>query len=165
MYLSITYQSLTLTFSLTLSVSVTLSLSLFIYIYLCVCVSVRAYVYVCAVTYLYIVICVTICPLANLHYLNILHRLVAIRSSRGFSHLWPEAFHLFYKHTTDTTYIIESGRKKNKLARTWVSSNPKNGEALALFCVFLCTNGYRQRVSKKNSHTATRNADSSSGVG
>ena len=40
---------------------------------------------------------------------------------------------MFYKYTTDITYIPESGRKKDKQARTWVSPKRKKGEVLALF--------------------------------
>ena len=40
---------------------------------------------------------------------------------------------MFYKYTTDITYITESGKKKNKQARTWVSPKRKKGEVLALF--------------------------------
>ena len=101
---------------------------------------------------------VTIYPLADLHYLIFLNQLMAIRSSRGFSHLWPGAFHVFYKRKKDTTYMNESGRKKNKQVRTWVSSKRKKGEVLALYCGF-------ERVSERNSRTATRNADSSSREG
>ena len=58
--------------------------------------------------------------MAGPHYLNFLYHLMAIRLSSGSSHLQPRAFHMFYKYTTDITYITESGRKKNKQARTWV---------------------------------------------
>ena len=40
---------------------------------------------------------------------------------------------MFYKYTTDITYITESGRKKNKHVRTWVRPKCKKGEVLALF--------------------------------
>ena len=40
---------------------------------------------------------------------------------------------MFYKYTTDIAYITESGRKKNKQERTWVSFKCKKGEVLALF--------------------------------
>ena len=40
---------------------------------------------------------------------------------------------MFYKYTTDIAYITESGRKKNKQERTWVSPKHKKGEVLALF--------------------------------
>ena len=39
---------------------------------------------------------------------------------------------MFYKYTTDITYITKSGRKKNKQERTWVSPKHKKGEVLAL---------------------------------
>ena len=90
---------------------------------------------------------------------------MAIWLSSGFSHLQPGAFHMLYKHTTDATYIIENGRKKNKQAQTWVNSKHKKGEVWALLCGFLCIYGYHERVSVWNSHTVTRNADSSSRVG
>ena len=77
---------------------------------------------------------------------------MAIRSSRGFAHLQPGAFHMFYKHTIDTTYIIESGRKKNKQARTWVSPKHKKGEVFWTLLAF---------CADENPRTATRNADSS----
>ena len=62
---------------------------------------------------------------------------MAIRSSSGFSHLRPGAFYMLYKHTTDATYIIESGRKKNKQARTWVSFKRK--KKFWPFSVVFCT--------------------------
>ena len=105
---------------------------------------------------------VTIYPLADLHYLNFLNQFMTFRSSSGFSHLRPGAFHMLYNHTTDTTYITESGRKKNKQARTWVSIKRKKREVLALFYGFLCIFGYCERISERNSITTTRNADSSS---
>ena len=39
---------------------------------------------------------VTTYPLAGIHYLNLLNQLIAIRSSRGFSHLRPGDFHMLY---------------------------------------------------------------------
>ena len=51
---------------------------------------------------------------AGPHYLNFLKQLMTIQSSSSFSHLQLKAFHMFYKHATDITYITESGRKKNK---------------------------------------------------
>ena len=38
------------------------------------------------------------------------------------------AFHMFYKYATDIAHITESGRKKNKQARTWISPKRKKGE-------------------------------------
>ena len=70
---------------------------------------------------------------AGPHYPNFLYQLMAIQSSTGSSHLRPGAFHMFYKYTTDMTYITKSWRKKNKQAWTWVSSKHKKGEVLALF--------------------------------
>ena len=40
---------------------------------------------------------------------------------------------MFHKYTTDITYITESGRKKNKQERTWVSPKRKKREVLAIF--------------------------------
>ena len=40
---------------------------------------------------------------------------------------------MFYKYTTSITYITESGRKKNKQARTWINPEYKKGEVLTLF--------------------------------
>ena len=42
---------------------------------------------------------------------------------------------MLYKHTTDTAYITEGGRKKNKQARTWVSSKCKKKEKFWHFSV------------------------------
>ena len=99
---------------------------------------------------------------AGPHYLNFLYQLMAIRESSGFSRLRPRAFHMFYKYTTDITCITESGRKKNKQARTWVSPKRKKGE---IFGTFLAFSGYREQVPERNSHPATRNAHSSSRAG
>ena len=43
---------------------------------------------------------------------------------------------MFYKYITDIAYITESGRKKNKQTRIWVSPKRKKGEVLALFWHF-----------------------------
>ena len=80
--------------------------------------------------------CDNIANTAGSHYLNFLNQPMAIRSSSGFSHLRPGAFHMFYKYTTDITYITESGKKKNKQALTWVSPKRKKGEIWALFWDF-----------------------------
>ena len=72
---------------------------------------------------------------------------------------------MLYNHTVDATYITESGRKKNKQARTWGRSKHKMGEVLVPLCCFLGICGYRERVSERYSHTDTRNADSSYRVG
>ena len=78
---------------------------------------------------IFVVICLTrTVP----HYLNFLYLLMAIRSSSSISHLRPGAFHIFYKYTTDITYITESRRKKNKQALTWVIPKCKKGKVLAL---------------------------------
>ena len=45
---------------------------------------------------------------------------------------------MFYKYATDITYITEIGIKKNKRARTWVSSKRKKGRRLGTFLAF-CT--------------------------
>ena len=58
---------------------------------------------------------------------------MVIWSSSTSSHLQAKTFHMFYKYTTDIIYISESGRKKNKPARTWVSPKRKEGEVLVLF--------------------------------
>ena len=58
---------------------------------------------------------------------------MAIQLSSGSSHLRPEAFHMFYKYTTDITYITKSGRKKNKQGWTWVSRKRKKGDVFAIF--------------------------------
>ena len=61
-----------------------------------------------------------------------------LKSAHGhFSHLRPAAFHMFYKQTTDTTYITESGRKKSKQAQTWVSTKHKKGEVFGTFLALL----------------------------
>ena len=65
---------------------------------------------------------------------------------------------MFY---TYATYITKSWRKKNKQARTWVSPKHRKGEDFGNFLAFLCICGYRERVSERNSHTGTRNADPS----
>ena len=77
---------------------------------------------------------------AGPHYLNFLNQLITIWSSSGPSHVWLGAFHILYKHTTDTTYITKSGRKKKKQAWTWVSPKHKKGEvwALLLHSVLRC---------------------------
>ena len=58
--------------------------------------------------------CDNIPDMAGPHILNSLYQPMSIRKSCGFSHLLPGAFHMFYKYTTDITYITASGRKKNK---------------------------------------------------
>ena len=72
--------------------------------------------------------------------------------ARGISHC--------FTNTQDTTYINKRGRKKNKHVRTWVSPKPKKEEVFGTFLdsVLPCLS---QHVLE-NSHTATRNADSSS---
>ena len=55
---------------------------------------------------------VTIYPLVGPHYLNLLNQLMAIRSSRGFSHLRPKTFH-FALQTHDTTYTTGLGSASN----------------------------------------------------
>ena len=55
--------------------------------------------------------------------------------------------------------------KKNKQARTWVSSKRKKWKVFDTFLAFCASVGYRERVSERNSNTATRNADLSSRVG
>ena len=78
--------------------------------------------------------CENIPDTAGPRYLNFLYQLMAIQSSSGSSHLRPGGFHMFYKYTTDITYITESGRKKNKQAWIWVvSPKRKKGQVLALF--------------------------------
>ena len=95
---------------------------------------------------------------AGLHYLNFLYQLMAIRSSSSSSHLRPGAFHMFYKYTTDITYITESGIKKNKWARTRVRPKRKKGEVLALFWHFAAIasvhpNKIPIQLSRKLTHT------------
>ena len=88
---------------------------------------------------------------------------MAIRSSSGPSLISGRGHFTCFTNTQhDTT---EDGRKKNKPARTWVCSKRKKREVLALFCGFLCICGYCECVSERNSHTAARNAGSSSRVG
>ena len=79
---------------------------------------------------------------------------MAISFSSCSSHLRPGAFHMFYKYTTDITYITEIERKKN---------NHGLGLALSIrkekFCPVsgnLCSCGYHELVPKRNSLTATR---------
>ena len=105
---------------------------------------------------------VTIYLLADLHYLNFLNQLMAIRSSNSFSHFWPGAFHMLYKHTTDATGIIKSGRMKNKQAWTWVSPKSKKGKVFGTFLAFCASVSITSMNLNKNSYTATRSADSSS---
>ena len=93
------------------------------------------------------------------HYLNFLNQLMAIWSSSDLSHLWLGTFHILYKHTTDTTYITESGRKKNKYRLGLAPSARK--EKVGYFSCTLCFWGFHKHVLEQNSHTATRNADSS----
>ena len=107
-------------------------------------------------------LCDNIPNTASPHYLNFLYQLMAIRSSCSSSHLRPRAFHMFYKYTTDTTYITKSGRKKNKQERTWVSPKHKKREGFGTFLAFC---GNRECIPKLNSHTATWNADSFSHTG
>ena len=77
---------------------------------------------------------VTIHPLADPHYLNLLNQLVAIRSSNGLSHLRPGVFHIFFTNTQNTTsHNREVEEKKNKQSRTWVSSKHKKGEVCDIF--------------------------------
>ena len=66
----------------------------------------------------FLFVCDNMADTAGLHYLNFLYKLMAIRSSSGSSHLRPGAIYMFYKYTTDITYITESGTKKNKQERT-----------------------------------------------
>ena len=94
---------------------------------------------------------------AGTHYLNFLNQLMAIRSSSGFSHLRPGAFHMFYKYIADITYITESGRKKNKQSQLGLAISVRS-EKFGHFSGILCCH---ERVFEQNSHTATRNADSS----
>ena len=92
---------------------------------------------------------------------TISNQLMAIQSSSGFSLLWPGSFHMFYKYITNIIYITETGRKKNKQARTWIGPNRKKGEIWGFFwhSVFLCCH---ERVLEQNSYSDTRKADSSS---
>ena len=56
---------------------------------------------------------VTIYPLALPHYLNLLNRLMAIRSSSGYSHLRPGAFHIALQ-TYKTQYTQPRGWKNKR---------------------------------------------------
>ena len=71
---------------------------------------------------------------------------------------------MFHKYITDITNITESGRKKNKQAQTWISPKCEKREVWALFwhSVHLCCH---KHVLEQNSHTSTKNADSSSHTG
>ena len=109
---------------------------------------------------MFIFICDNMPDMVGLHYLNFLYQLMAIRSSRGSSHLLLGTFHMFYKYTTDITCITESGRKKNKQTQTCVRR-----EKFWPFSGILCICGYHERASEWNSNTATRSADSSSHAG
>ena len=78
----------------------------------------------------------TIYPLAGPHYLNFSNQLMAIRSSSGFSHFRPGAFHIALQ-THKTIYTIRRvEEKKNKQARTWVSYKHKKGEVCDTFVWF-----------------------------
>ena len=59
--------------------------------------------------------------------------LMAIRLSSGFSHLRQGYFTFLYKHIEDNIHNREVEEKKNKQARTWVSSKRKKGEVCDTF--------------------------------
>ena len=67
---------------------------------------------------------------------------------------------------SDQEYFTERVEEKNnKQIQTWVSSKRKKGEVCDTFLAFCASVGYRESVFGPNSHTPTRNADSSSHVG
>ena len=71
---------------------------------------------------------------AGPHYLNLLNQLMAIRSSSGFSHLQPGAFHIpLQTHKTQDTQPRGWKERKTKQARTWVSSKRKKEEVFNTF--------------------------------
>ena len=74
-------------------------------------------------------------------------------------------FTFLYGHTKHNIHNREGGGKENKQTRTWVSSKRKKGEACDTFQAFCASVGWHERVFNRNSHKATRNADSSSHVG
>ena len=76
-------------------------------------------------------ILVTIHPLAGPHYLNLLNQLMAIRSSSGFSHLWPGVFHISLQ-THETQHTQSRGGRKEQQTSTDFGS---------LLCGFLCICG------------------------
>ena len=93
------------------------------------------------------------------HYLNFLYQLMAIRSSCGFFHLRPGAFHMFYKYITHITYINPRERiNQQGLGLALSERKEKSGHFSGILCC-------QKRVLEQNSLTATRNADSSSSVG
>ena len=105
---------------------------------------------------------VTIHLLASPHYLNLLnhswpsnHLVVSLISSQGY-------FTFLYKHTKHNR---EGGRKENKQSQTWVSSKHKKGKVCDTCVAFCASMGYCKHVFERNSHTATRNADSFSHAG
>ena len=93
--------------------------------------------------------------------------LMRIRSSRGFSHLRPRAFHIALQtHNTHHIHNQEGGRKEGQTSTTLGWLQAQEGRIFNTFVWFSCASmSHRKRVFKRNSHTATRNADSSSHVG
>ena len=67
--------------------------------------------------------------------------LLLIRTFQLLFFCLKDVFSLFYKYTTDITYITKSGRKKNKLTYTLIRSKHKKGEVFGTFLTFLCICG------------------------
>ena len=109
---------------------------------------------------------VPIYPLACPHDLNLLNQLMAIRSSIGFSHLQPGAFQIALQ-THKTQHTQPRGWKKRRINKHGLGLAPSaRREKFGHFSVAFCASvGYCKRVSEQNSHTATRNTDSSSHIG
>ena len=83
-------------------------------------------------------VCVTIYPHGRSPLSQLLKPVHGHLIVHGTSHLRPGAFHMLYKHTTNTAYITESGRE-NKQARIWVTPKRKKEEVLAFFCASMTT--------------------------
>ena len=109
---------------------------------------------------------VTIHPLAGPHYLNLLNQVMAIWLSSGFSHLQPGAFYIALQ-THKTQHRQPRGWKKRRTNKHGLGLAPSTRrEKFGHFSVVFCASvGYHECVSKQNSHTATRNTDSSSHIG
>ena len=106
---------------------------------------------------------VTVYLLTGSHYLNLQSQLMAIRSSSDFSHLRPGAFHITLQ-TDKTQHTQRKGWKKRRTNKQGLGLAP--GAKRVMFghfsVAFCASDGYHERVSDRNSHRATRNADSSS---
>ena len=96
---------------------------------------------------------VTIYPLAGPHNLTLLNQLIAIRSSSGFSHLRPGAFHIALQTHKTQPRGLKKRRTKYRLGFAPSARREKFGHFSVVFCASV---DYRERVFERNSHTATR---------